>query len=213
MPNCQIEYKQQVLTASWCEKHKHQCEGLGFLIASANDEYREQRESRSGQSYSTAGNRLKAKGVKSGVPDLQLPIPCFIDGQLYTGLYIEMKKVEFPYSDKTSKPLKPQFTKPSEGQIAWLYNLQQFGHFTTVCYTADSINISHGEFKVNQRGAIDVICDYLGIDRVAIEHGKLYSNWFADYQATLYEHPMFNRLTNTLHTLQSADPFKDEIHF
>ena len=60
---------------------------------------------------------LKAQGVKSGVPDLSLPVP---KGD-YHGLYIEMKVNK---------------NKPTDNQIKWLSALSSFGYATSVCYSA-----------------------------------------------------------------------------
>ena len=60
---------------------------------------------------------LKAQGVKSGVPDLFLPVP---KGD-YHGLYIEMKVNK---------------NKPTDNQIKWLSALSRFGYATAVCYNA-----------------------------------------------------------------------------
>ena len=60
---------------------------------------------------------LKAQGVKSGVPDLFLPVP---KGD-YHGLYIEMKVNK---------------NKPTDNQIKWLSALNSFGYATAVCYSA-----------------------------------------------------------------------------
>jgi hypothetical protein len=63
-----------------------------------------------------AGARLKAQGLKSGVPDVCLPTA---HGG-YIGLYIEMK-------------VKPN--KPTENQKQWLRKLREQGHLTAVCYS------------------------------------------------------------------------------
>lgn len=60
---------------------------------------------------------LKAQGVKSGVPDLFLPVPKGV----YHGLYIEMKV------DKN---------KPTDNQFKWLSALSRFGYAVQVCYSA-----------------------------------------------------------------------------
>lgn len=65
------------------------------------------------------GGRLKAMGLKSGVPDLCLPTA---HGG-YIGLYIEMK-------------VKPN--KPTENQKRWLRALRAAGHMVAVCYDWDS---------------------------------------------------------------------------
>ncbi len=66
------------------------------------------------RSAATAG-RLKAEGVKSGVPDLCLPAASGV----YHGLYIEMK-------------VKPN--KPTAEQVWWLERLNAAGFYAAVCY-------------------------------------------------------------------------------
>lgn len=60
---------------------------------------------------------LKQEGVKSGVPDLVLPVA----RGAYIGLYVEMK-----YGDN----------RESKNQIDWLTSLQAERHFVCVCYSA-----------------------------------------------------------------------------
>jgi hypothetical protein len=63
----------------------------------------------------TTAARLKKEGVKSGVPDICLPVPC---GK-YHGLYIEMKVGR---------------NKPSVNQLWWIEQLQRQGYKVDVCY-------------------------------------------------------------------------------
>lgn len=63
----------------------------------------------------TTAKRLKAEGVKPGVPDVCLPVP---KGE-YHGLYIEMKARK----NKTTK-----------NQDEWLTALSSNGYSTAVCY-------------------------------------------------------------------------------
>lgn len=72
-----------------------------------------------GKRSKATGGRLKALGLKSGVPDLCLPTA---HGG-YIGLYIEMK-------------VKPN--KPTENQKRWLRALRAAGHMVAVCYDWDS---------------------------------------------------------------------------
>lgn len=65
----------------------------------------------------TAG-RLKAEGVKAGVPDLFLPVP----SDHHHGLFIEMKWGK---------------NKPTETQQVWLSALRSEGYLTRVCYSAE----------------------------------------------------------------------------
>ena len=62
------------------------------------------------------GAKLKAEGVKPGVPDIMLPVP--ISG--YHGLFIELKK-----------PIKG---KVSEAQEPWHEVLRALGYRVCVCY-------------------------------------------------------------------------------
>ena len=69
-----------------------------------------------GKRSAAMGARLKAEGLKAGVPDVCLPTA---HGG-YIGLFIEMK-------------VKPN--KPTENQKQWLRDLRKAGHFTAVCYS------------------------------------------------------------------------------
>ena len=88
----------------------------------------------------TAQRMFKAEGLKSGVPDLMIPIA----NKYYHGLFIEMKR--------RAKRLKNgkksiSHTKVSPEQEQWLNNLSERGYCAIVCYGADD--------------AIEMIEDYL----------------------------------------------------
>lgn len=68
-----------------------------------------------GKRTASAGGRLKAAGMRAGVPDLCLPVP----RGGYHGLYIEMKYGK---------------NKPTQAQNEWLDALREQGYFTAVCY-------------------------------------------------------------------------------
>lgn len=68
-----------------------------------------------GKRSKATGGRLKAQGLKPGVPDVCLPTA---HGG-YIGLYIEMK-------------VKPN--RPTENQKNWLRALRAAGHLTAVAY-------------------------------------------------------------------------------
>jgi hypothetical protein len=78
---------------------------------------------------------MKAEGLKSGVPDLFLPIPT-VDGagNWMHGLFIEMK-------------IRPN--KVTENQAGWIMNLRNQGYRVEICWSAVE--------------AIEVIKGYLGI--------------------------------------------------
>lgn len=62
--------------------------------------------------------RLKAEGVKAGVPDLCIPIA----RGGYHGLFIEMKFGR---------------NKPTDEQMKWLSTLERNGYMATVCWGAE----------------------------------------------------------------------------
>lgn len=61
------------------------------------------------------GARMRSEGLKSGVPDLCLPVA----RSGYHGLYIELKAGK---------------NKPTDNQLAWLEALEAQGYKTAVCY-------------------------------------------------------------------------------
>lgn len=71
-----------------------------------------------GKRSKSTGARLKAQGLKAGVPDVCLPTA---HGG-YIGLYIEMK-------------VEPN--RPTENQKKWLRALREAGHMVAVCYSWD----------------------------------------------------------------------------
>lgn len=68
-----------------------------------------------GSRHPAEARNLKRQGVKSGVPDVCLPLPKGI----YHGLYIEMKVGR---------------NKTSAAQDKWLEHLKEVGYATAVCY-------------------------------------------------------------------------------
>lgn len=63
--------------------------------------------------------KMQASGVKAGVPDLCIPVPC---GE-YHSLYIEMKYGK---------------NKTSQMQDEWIERLRSLGHKVCVCYGANA---------------------------------------------------------------------------
>jgi len=115
------EHNEQVAVFDWARANEYRLPALRLLHAIPNGGHR---------SKATAG-RLKAEGVKAGVPDIFLPYPMF-EPILRHGLWIEMK-------------VKPN--RPTVEQSAWLCALAELGYSTRVCYSADE--------------AIDAIRSYL----------------------------------------------------
>ena len=78
-----------------------------------------------GKSRAIAGGRLKAEGVRKGVPDI-----CLLAARKgYHGICIEMKRPsEKPKTDRSKGGL-------SSEQIDWLNNLSSEGYACYVCYS------------------------------------------------------------------------------
>lgn len=69
------------------------------------------------RSKATAG-KLKAEGVRSGVPDIFLPLP----SRGYHGCFLEMKV---------------GYNKPTENQEQWMEALTAAGYYCIVCWSAE----------------------------------------------------------------------------
>lgn len=89
----------------WLEFAAHQAPPLALCYHVPNGGSRDRREAA----------RLKAQGVRAGVPDLCLPVP---RGEWH-GLYIEMKV---------------DGNAPTKAQKRWLSALRAQGYYTAVCY-------------------------------------------------------------------------------
>lgn len=115
---------------AWIDANVQRYPTLAWAFHAANGEYRQP---------ATAG-RLKAMGVRPGVPDVLLP--CIakdaVAGVEYVGLAIELKR-----SDHSNKP--------TSEQNEWLSWLDSQHWRCVVCYGANE--------------AINVICEYLEIER------------------------------------------------
>lgn len=107
------EHQSQAAVIQWAKDNEAQHPDLRLLYAIPN-----------GTNRSAAGaGKAKREGVKSGVPDLCLPI----SRGPFIGLYIEMKK---------------EGGAVSETQTKWIEALRAAGHHTVVCYSApDAIGV------------------------------------------------------------------------
>lgn len=101
------EHDQQVTVIQWAETAGRNLPFIDLLYAIPNG----------GQRHKAVAAKLKAEGVKAGMPDLCLPFP----KGLWAGLYIEMK-------DKGGKVSKTQCGK--------IVRLREAGHKVVVCYSA-----------------------------------------------------------------------------
>jgi hypothetical protein len=103
------EHDEQVTIFRWASIAQHQYPGLELLFAIPNGGHR----------YKAVAGKLKAEGVKSGVPDMCLPIA----KKGYNALYIELKK-------KTGG-------RVTGHQRWWLSALERAGSKAVVCRGAD----------------------------------------------------------------------------
>lgn len=101
----QYEEQEQIAVFRWAKMEEQKYPELKLLYHIPNGGHRNK---------ATAG-RLKAAGVKRGVPDICLPVP---KGN-YAGLYIELKAGK---------------NKTTSDQDYWLEALSKYGYYTTVCY-------------------------------------------------------------------------------
>lgn len=101
--NQEPEHVEQRALFDWAAKHEHRLPALRLLFAVPNGR---------GRSKMEAG-KLKAEGVKRGVPDVWLPVP----SQGYHGLVIEMKA-------------PGELARCRDDQQQWLDQLQAQGYRT-----------------------------------------------------------------------------------
>ena len=103
------EHHHQVDVFEWAAYQTGKYPGLGLMFAIANGGHR----------HIAVARKLKAEGVKAGVPDICLPVP----RGAYHGLFIEMKSMK----GKTTKE-----------QDDWLVRLGNQGYKTAVCRGAEA---------------------------------------------------------------------------
>lgn len=106
VPSEEIE---QTHVIAWATQNQDRIPELHLLYHVPNGGARDKR----------TGARLKAAGVKSGVPDLHLPVA----RGGYIGLWVELKR-----SDRTNHT--------NDKQNAWIDALRAEGHRVEVCYGA-----------------------------------------------------------------------------
>lgn len=102
------EHDEQVALFQWARMNEGRWPELRWMFAVPNG----------GQRAMLTAIKLKAEGVKAGVPDIFLPCP--VGG--YAGLWIEMKAGS---------------NKPTAEQRQWLDALREMGYCTAVCWGAD----------------------------------------------------------------------------
>ena len=100
------EHQHQVAVIKWFDLQYPSLRGR--LYASPNGGHR----------YKSVAVKLKAEGVRSGIPDLTLPVP---NGG-YHGMFIEMKTPKGRVTDT---------------QKDWIDFLNAYGYYAVVCFGSD----------------------------------------------------------------------------
>lgn len=101
----QVEHQEQVALFRWAALQENKHPELKLLFAIPNGGKRDIR----------IAQKLKAEGVKAGVPDICLPVP----RKGFSSLFIELKQ--------------PKGTNGSDNQKLWLEMLNQAGAKATLC--------------------------------------------------------------------------------
>ena len=106
--SCKDESKEQEVLIEWTERMKSRYPDLSLIYHVPNE----------GKRNIAYAAKMKRLGLKSGVPDLCLPVP---NGKFH-GMYIEMKANR---------------NAPSEGQKKWLTRLSERGYYCIVAWSFD----------------------------------------------------------------------------
>lgn len=108
------EHDEQRALFEWAEWNRGRWPVLALMFAIPNGAAVRHQTNQRGKTFSIEGAKLKAEGLKSGIPDIFLPVPAIN----CHGLFIEMKT-------KTGAV--------SGAQKAWHTLLRSQGYFVTVC--------------------------------------------------------------------------------
>ena len=101
-----LEHEEQVGLFEWIDRMETAYPLLGLAFAIPNGGFR----------HITTAKKLKAEGVRAGVPDVFLAYP----SSFAHGLFIEMKVGK---------------NKPTENQLKWHEKLRAVGYHVAVCYS------------------------------------------------------------------------------
>ncbi len=126
------EHDEQTELFRWLKSMEGQYPNLKYIFAIPNGAALAARSTK-GKRFSLQASKLKAEGMRRGVPDVCVPIP---RGK-YHGLWIEMK---FGRNGLTQE------------QLDFLVALEIMGHKTCTCYGAD-------EAKAVIRGYLGILED------------------------------------------------------
>jgi len=113
------EHDEQAALIAWAEYQANVWPDLKLLFAAINGAKLPWKRDANGRRFSREAMRLKAEGLKAGVPDLWLPVA----RGGYHGLVIEMKFGS---------------NRPSNEQLWWLEALAGQGWQTAVCWSFEA---------------------------------------------------------------------------
>ena len=102
-----LEHAEQCAVIDWARAHEDVYPALRLLYAVPNGGYR----------HPATGAALVREGVRSGIPDLCLPVA----RRGFHSMYIEMKRIG---------------GRPSSAQLYIIEQLREFGNMAVVCYGA-----------------------------------------------------------------------------
>lgn len=106
---CPTEAEEQAAVIEWATAHAARLPGVDAIFHVPNGEERSK----------AAGARLKAQGVRPGIPDLCIPVA----RGGYHGLWIELKRAD-------------RSNGPTQAQRAWMERLQHEGYYCVLAYGA-----------------------------------------------------------------------------
>lgn len=128
------EHNEQVALFNWAKYFEDKHPVLGMMFAIPNGGHR----------HINVAKKMKAEGVKAGVPDIFLAVPGEDTDWALHGLFIEMK-------------IMPN--KPTDNQKTWLDKLRDQDYLCKICYS--------------WLEAAYAICDYLQLDPAEYGLGEL----------------------------------------
>lgn len=124
------EHNEQCLVVQWAAANEYRWPELRTLHAVQNW---------AGVKSPREGARRKKEGIKSGMPDLHLPVA---RGPWHS-LYIEMKR---RVPRMTAKGLRWSETKTTPAQDAMHALLREYGNYVTTCTTAELAQVILEEY-------------------------------------------------------------------
>jgi hypothetical protein len=122
------EHQEQALVVKWSETQLRNYPELSCLFAIPNLGVRFENDVAKGAALMA---RMKAQGLRPGMPDLCLPVA----RGGFNALFIEMKRLKL--RPTLTKGVTIDRTKPTALQSEWHERLRVLGNLVVVCYTAE----------------------------------------------------------------------------